>query len=470
MSRRYKGGVISATAPTTSKSLAAGVWTLPQQMVAQAAGTWPTQPFDFLLNLYPGAPTSLGTSPSDGALYLSSGSHSDGYSRIAKYNVQGAIQWQKKYVGPGCAQNSITGLFVNSSNNLIITARVAPVTVQIQNINISTGAITWQKQINFAGGCNVFNNSPTVCSDTSGNVYVTVFLTVSCLLQQVVIKLNSSGVVQWTTFLQGPNGTPGSRQIAVDASGNVYLALAQNIGGNLAGLLVKLNSSGAVQWQRAIRIETNFCCYSSTASLNSLVIDSAGNIYVVGAGLLSGTRRLLVAKYDSSGTRQWNRYLSAPGGNPISNSEVAISIDESDNIYVTGNYLFDYNFFMVKYNSSGTLQWQRQITNAGRRVTGQTFAAGMSDGSPVFLAPTTDTCSADRRQFLAKIPAGGTKTGTYVLSGVSWVYAASSLTSTDFTGTYSSPGPTSTQPTYTTSDTSYADAASSLTTATTSLT
>jgi hypothetical protein len=40
MSMRYKGGVISATAPTTSTSAASGVWTLPQQLQAIAAGNW----------------------------------------------------------------------------------------------------------------------------------------------------------------------------------------------------------------------------------------------------------------------------------------------------------------------------------------------------------------------------------------------------------------------------------------------
>jgi len=40
MSMRYKGGVISATAPTTSTSAASGVWTLPQQLQALAAGNW----------------------------------------------------------------------------------------------------------------------------------------------------------------------------------------------------------------------------------------------------------------------------------------------------------------------------------------------------------------------------------------------------------------------------------------------
>ena len=56
MSRRYKGGVISATAPTTSTSTATGVWT--QQSLAQAvsAGTWPRSP---------GAPT-IGTATATG--------------------------------------------------------------------------------------------------------------------------------------------------------------------------------------------------------------------------------------------------------------------------------------------------------------------------------------------------------------------------------------------------------------------
>jgi hypothetical protein len=42
MSMRYKGGVISATSPTTSTSSASGSWTLQQQMQATAAGNWPT--------------------------------------------------------------------------------------------------------------------------------------------------------------------------------------------------------------------------------------------------------------------------------------------------------------------------------------------------------------------------------------------------------------------------------------------
>ena len=47
MSLRYKGGVISATPPTPTSSSATGVWTLEQQLQAEAAGNWPSPPPPF---------------------------------------------------------------------------------------------------------------------------------------------------------------------------------------------------------------------------------------------------------------------------------------------------------------------------------------------------------------------------------------------------------------------------------------
>jgi hypothetical protein len=53
MSMRYKGGVISATPPTTSTTSASGSWTLQQQMQATAAGNWPTNgPFNYIEDVF----------------------------------------------------------------------------------------------------------------------------------------------------------------------------------------------------------------------------------------------------------------------------------------------------------------------------------------------------------------------------------------------------------------------------------
>jgi hypothetical protein len=52
MSMRYKGGIISATAATTTSSAASGVWTRQQQLQAIAGSGWPAQAYPFWVNSY----------------------------------------------------------------------------------------------------------------------------------------------------------------------------------------------------------------------------------------------------------------------------------------------------------------------------------------------------------------------------------------------------------------------------------
>ena len=42
---RYRGGVVSATPPTTSTSIAVGIWSMSQQMQAAQADAWPKQSY-----------------------------------------------------------------------------------------------------------------------------------------------------------------------------------------------------------------------------------------------------------------------------------------------------------------------------------------------------------------------------------------------------------------------------------------
>jgi hypothetical protein len=67
MSRRYFGGMISATTPTTTFRTATGVWRLTQEIQSQQAGNWPVTPLDpsFPYNslLLSGSTPSTNTSP-----------------------------------------------------------------------------------------------------------------------------------------------------------------------------------------------------------------------------------------------------------------------------------------------------------------------------------------------------------------------------------------------------------------------
>jgi len=101
---------------------------------------------------------------------------------------------------------------------------------------------------------------------------------------------------------------------------------------------------------------------------NGVTTDSSGNIYVTGktgGGLdgntSSGGYDIFLVKYNSSGTKQWTKQL----GTSSSDSGNGVTTDSSGNIYVTGytNGGLDgntnsgsYDIFIVKYNSSGIKQ------------------------------------------------------------------------------------------------------------------
>jgi hypothetical protein len=91
-------------------------------------------------------------------------------------------------------------------------------------------------------------------------------------------------------------------------------------------------------------------------------MDSSGNVYCTGRTTSSN---VFIAKINSSGTLQWSSCLTHPNGD---SQMSAPTIDASGNIYFGGQIdgasgVNAYNY-LVKYNSSGVLQWQRKITTS----------------------------------------------------------------------------------------------------------
>ena len=101
---------------------------------------------------------------------------------------------------------------------------------------------------------------------------------------------------------------------------------------------------------------------------NGVATDSSGNVYVTGGtkgGLdgntSAGNTDLFVVKYNSSGTKQWTKQL----GTSSNDIAYGVATDSSANVYVTG-YTYggldgntsagDSDFFVVKYNSDGVKQ------------------------------------------------------------------------------------------------------------------
>lgn len=163
-----------------------------------------------------------------------------------------------------------------------------------------------------------------------------------------------------------------------------------------------------------------------------VVVDSQGDIYTTGT--FSGTvtfgsttltsiedGEAYVLKTDASGTVLWAEQF----GN------VAVTVDKTGNVYTTGQFTNtvtfgnftltaqgDYDYFMVKYDTSGTVLWVKQFTGATssisfRRIAidtvGNVYATGffnsISDFAGIELTPYPSTHSD---VFVVKLNVSGT--------------------------------------------------------------
>ena len=214
-----------------------------------------------------------------------------------------------------------------------------------------------------------------------------------------VMKLNSSGAIQWvtqlgdtTTAAGGSNsGSDSCEGVAVDGGGNVYCAgvayysdLGEVNGGFGDAFVMKLNSDGAIQWVTQLGDTTTAAGGDNSGwdTCEGVAVDDDGNVYCAGktSGDLSegngggGSDDAFVMKLNSSGAIQWVTQLGATtkvDGGENSGSDICkgVTVDDSGNVYCagyTGGDLGEANagsmdVFVMKLNSSGVTQWVTQL-------------------------------------------------------------------------------------------------------------
>jgi len=218
-----------------------------------------------------------------------------------------------------------------------------------------------------------------VVVDTSGNVYVAGETrgalpgqTSSGGRDAFVRKYDGSGNEIWTKQFGTPS-TDFAKSIAVDASGNVYVAgetwnalPGQSYAGGGDTFVRKYDGSGNEFWTRQFGTFTTDSAYGVT-------VDTSGNVYVAGTtgGALpeqssSGGWDAFVRKYDGSGNEIWTRQF----GSSATDFAESVAVDASDNVYVAGETWGALpgqtssgyeDAFVRKYDGSGNELWTRQF-------------------------------------------------------------------------------------------------------------
>jgi len=214
-----------------------------------------------------------------------------------------------------------------------------------------------------------------VAVDASANVYVTGRTSGSLAGPNAgngdafLIKYDSAGSVLWSRQM----GTPvddDSRSIAIDGLGNAYISgfTLGDIGAPNAGFydsfLTKYDSTGNLIWSRQMGT-------SADDRSRSVAVDALGYAYITGdtRGSLSGPNAgisdVFLTKYDPLGNLVWSLQIGTSGAE-VSTS---VALDASGDLYVSGYTQGSLggpsqggvDTFLLKYDSSGTLLWSRQL-------------------------------------------------------------------------------------------------------------
>ena len=136
----------------------------------------------------------------------------------------------------------------------------------------------------------------------------------------------------------------------------------------------------------------------------------------------SASEDYFIVKYNSSGTKQWTKQ----DGNSFGVNAQGVATDSSGNVYVTGRtygllygntYAGMNDLFVVKYNSSGTMQWTKtygsnhgDIARGGVATdsSGNAYVAGYTKGG-LDSNTLAGTANDDEDYFIVKFDSNGNK-------------------------------------------------------------
>lgn len=243
--------------------------------------------------------------------------------------------------------------------------------------------------------------------DKDGNVFVTGY-TVGGIdgipgaggKDAFLVKFNSSGAKQWTRLLSTASDDVGT-SVAVDSLGNIYMTGWTGNPGSEDIFLAKYNPSGNPQWMEKLGTS------DTDLGMGVAIDEMGGTIYAYISGgtkgnldgktnMNPGTFDIFLSAYDVTGsghTRKWTQLLGT------SSDDAGLGVTARGGfVWITGfttaaldgnTHAGGYDFFVAKFNSSGSKEWTTQFGTASDDMAfgiavdniGNSLVAGFTSGN-----------------------------------------------------------------------------------------
>ena len=230
----------------------------------------------------------------------------------------------------------------------------------------SSGSLLWQKFTNLANSSGL----DIVFSDKSSSSMYAIGINMPS--ESFLCKFdNQTGSITSSVWLSDIPGNPILGD--TDSLGNVYIVSESS------PTITKITSlsSGSASW--CYQFTIGDVCY-----VNDLVVDGNNNIYVA---LLSGpysstTSTFILVKMSTSGLIQWSKGFTVNSNMGTCSASRGISVSSSGHIYLTCKDLSGGPSvqYITKFSQDGTVLWQREMrcdpeitTNSRAAVVGDTL-------------------------------------------------------------------------------------------------
>jgi len=278
-----------------------------------------------------------------------------------KYNgTTGAEMWRA--VGDGAAHFSdfayalaldgngnpvVTGSSVNGSNPDYLTIKY----------DVTTGAELWRVVAN--GAANNGDSAGAVAIDGNGNVMVTGHSSSGSSEDYLTIKYNgTTGAELWRALGDGAaHGDDYAYALAIDGNGNVVVTGQSANGGNDDYLTIKYDGTTGAEMWRAV---SDGAAHGNDYS-RALAIDGSGNVFVAGYSFNGTNDDYLTIKYNgTTGAEIWRTV--GEGVAHLIDRAFAAALDSSGNVLVTGwsyNASGNRDHLTIKYDgTTGAELWR----------------------------------------------------------------------------------------------------------------
>jgi hypothetical protein len=322
---------------------------------------------------------------------------------VVKLSSTGAITWQKTFGGKSpdsgnsIRQTSDGGYIVagsSASNDGDVTGNHGSRDLWIVKLN-NIGVITWQKslggtgsdsspslELTSDGGFIVAGRSSSNNGDVSGNHGESDYW---------VVKLDSLGVITWQKSLGGSSIELVNFIEQTSDGGYIVAGSSESNDGDVTGnhenfdmWIVKLDSSGAMTWQKSLGGTGIDRAYSVRQTSNNEFIvvgstesndgDVTGN---------HGGRDAWLVKLNSIGSILWQKSIGGIGTDQIYSIQ-----QSSDDGYIVTGYSSSSDGDMTNNNGAGDM-WVAKIDNTGT-ITWQKSYGGTGPDFGSFITETTD--------------------------------------------------------------------------------